>query len=93
MKMNSIRMANKTSMKNGDNDLNRIAIPISIATNPRYIGFLLNLKTPPWISALDFSNGLTVVFTFLNARSAEILIPIPNKIGKRPVKCQGGLMM
>jgi hypothetical protein len=86
-------IAKKKGIRNGDSDLISKEIPKRIETNPRYIGFRLNRKTPSWIRTLDTSNGFTVVLALLNARSAEILIQIPKNSGMSPIKFQGeGIM-
>ncbi len=73
----------------GISDPNTAATPVSISTDPRYIGFLLRRKALSVTRILDSSWGLTVVLTLRKILSATMLIAIPMTNGKMPSKFQG----
>lgn len=73
----------------GVRDPMNIEIPMRIKTNPKYIGFLVIRKIPQVIKTVDTSNGLTVVFCFLNSLSAIRLAARPNVKGMAPSIFQG----
>lgn len=59
------------------NDPSTMATPRSRTTIPKYIGWRLKLNGPSKTKEVDSSNGLTVVFFFLNIPSAQIFSQNP----------------
>jgi len=65
------------------------AKPNKVNTKPKYIGCRLKRKGLSLTRKDDFSNGLTVVFLFLNRRSAQTAMKIPKKTKGMPKKLYG----
>ena len=73
-------------IKKGVNDPKRNDSPNRIKTIPKYIGFLLKLKTPPVISFVEYSKGFTVVLKRLKSLSANKFKTAPNIKNNTPTR-------
>ena len=65
------------------------AIPVRISTMPRYMGLRVKVNGPDKTSAVGSSVGTTGVFIFLNCKSPDIIITIPNNKIAGPIRVSG----